>query len=88
MQIFEHFSIPHHLLAEQAIHSSYILGVVFLSVTEIGPPTKGAMNRGFVAEGISSFIGSMWGHNVSSNIVNSGLLSVTGVCFQIFCFFL
>lgn len=61
-----------------------VLSVVSFHATalgcKIGPPTKRAVNRGFVVEGMSSLIGSMWGHSVSSNIVNSGLLNITGVC--------
>ena len=38
------------------------------------------MNRGIIVEGITSLIGSMWGHGLSSNIVNAGLFNITGVC--------
>lgn len=47
---------------------------------KIGPPTRRAVNRGIVVEGITSVIGSMWGHSLSSNIANAGLLNATGVC--------
>lgn len=47
---------------------------------KIGLPTRTAVNRGIIVEGITSLIGSMWGHGLSSNIVNAGLFNITGVC--------